>query len=114
MGLALGSELQAQSTDLRRAIAASTRKGMDYLRLKQGTDGAWQRYPGITALAALGFLRNGVGEKDQAIARACAYLASNAKPNGAIYTDSGKAIHIVRKVILRVGAKLDWLILKLH
>jgi hypothetical protein len=23
-------------------------------------------------------------------------------------------IHIIRKVIVRVGAKLDWLILKLH
>lgn len=42
------------------------------------------------------------------------FLAAGAHGNGAIYTDSGKAIHIVRKVILRVGAKLDWLILKLH
>ena len=33
---------------------------------------------------------------------------------GAIYTDSGEPIHILRKVILRVGTKIDWLILKLH
>jgi hypothetical protein len=33
---------------------------------------------------------------------------------GAVYTDSGHAIQILRKVIVRVGAKLDWLILKLH
>ena len=33
---------------------------------------------------------------------------------GAIFTDGGKMIHIVRKVFLRVSAKLDWLILKLH
>jgi len=31
-----------------------------------------------------------------------------------VFTDSGHAIHILRKVIVRVGAKLDWLILKLH
>ena len=27
---------------------------------------------------------------------------------------NGKLIHIVRRVILRVGSKLDWLVLKLH
>ena len=42
------------------------------------------------------------------------FLAAGAHGNGAIYTESGKAIHILRKVILRVGTKLDWLILKLH
>ncbi|HKQ12531.1 MAG TPA: biotin/lipoyl-binding protein [Steroidobacteraceae bacterium] len=42
------------------------------------------------------------------------FLASGAQGGGAVYTDSGAAIHIVRKIILRVGAKIDWLILKLH
>jgi multidrug resistance efflux pump len=42
------------------------------------------------------------------------FLAAGAHGNGAIYTDRGHAIHIVRKVIMRVGTKLDWLILKLH
>jgi hypothetical protein len=42
------------------------------------------------------------------------FLASGAHGMGAIYTDSGHMIHILRKIILRVGAKLDWLILKLH
>ena len=42
------------------------------------------------------------------------FLASGAMGMGAIYTDSGAPIHILRKVILRVGTKLDWLILKLH
>jgi hypothetical protein len=42
------------------------------------------------------------------------FLASGAHGAGAIYTDSGKAIHILRKIIIRIGAKLDWLILKLH
>ena len=36
------------------------------------------------------------------------------RERGAIYTDSGEPIHILRKVIIRVGAKIDWLILKLH
>ena len=42
------------------------------------------------------------------------FLAAGAKGQGAIYTDSGVMIHILRKVIIRVGAKVDWLILKLH
>ena len=42
------------------------------------------------------------------------FLAPGARGNGAIYTNHGEMIHIIRKVILRVGAKLDWLVLKLH
>ncbi len=42
------------------------------------------------------------------------FLAAGAHGTGAVYTDSGQMIHILRKVIVRVGAKLDWLILKLH
>jgi multidrug resistance efflux pump len=48
-------------------------------------------------------------ERDQAL-----FLASGASGAGAVYTDSGKAVHILRKVILRIGTKVDWLILKLH
>src|SRR5262245_15945186 len=42
------------------------------------------------------------------------FLAAGAKGAGAVFTDSGHMIHIIRKVIVRVGAKLDWFILKLH
>jgi multidrug resistance efflux pump len=42
------------------------------------------------------------------------FLAAGARGHAAVFTDSGEMIHIIRKVILRVGAKLDWLILKLH
>jgi multidrug resistance efflux pump len=41
-------------------------------------------------------------------------LAAGAAGAGAIYTDEGKMFHIIRKVIVRVGTKVDWLILKLH
>ncbi len=41
-------------------------------------------------------------------------LAAGAAGAGAIYTDEGKMFHILRKVFLRVGTKVDWLILKLH
>lgn len=42
------------------------------------------------------------------------FLAMGAQGQGAIYTERGALIHIIRKVIIRVGTKLDWLVLKLH
>jgi len=42
------------------------------------------------------------------------FLAAGARGSGAVYSESAEAIHILRKVIVRVGAKIDWLILKLH
>ena len=42
------------------------------------------------------------------------FLPAGAVGNGTIYTEHGAMIHIIRKVIMRVGAKLDYLILKLH
>jgi len=41
-------------------------------------------------------------------------VAAGAAGQAAIYTDSAQAIHILRMVILRVGAYTDYLILKLH
>lgn len=42
------------------------------------------------------------------------FLAAGAHGAGAVFTDSGHAIQILRKVLVRISAKLDWLILKLH
>jgi multidrug resistance efflux pump len=42
------------------------------------------------------------------------FLPAGAVGEGAIYTDHGEAIQIIRRIVLRIGAKLDYLILKLH
>src|SRR5438309_3554628 len=42
------------------------------------------------------------------------FLAAGARGGGAIYTEHGKMIHIVRKVFVRVSAKMDWFVFKLH
>ena len=42
------------------------------------------------------------------------FLAAGARGEGAIYTEHGKIIHIIRKVFVRVSAKLDWFVWKLH
>ncbi len=42
------------------------------------------------------------------------FLAAGARGHGAIYTERGKILHIIRKVFVRVSAKLDWFVAKLH
>jgi multidrug resistance efflux pump len=42
------------------------------------------------------------------------FLPAGAMGHGAVYTDHVEAIQIIRRIILRIGAKLDYLILKLH
>ena len=42
------------------------------------------------------------------------FFPAGAVGEGAIYTQHLAVLHVVRKVILRVGAKLDFLVLKLH
>jgi len=50
-----------------------------------------------------------IEEKDLAT-----FLAAGAAGDAAIYTQHLEAIHIIRKVVLRVGSYLNYLILKLH
>lgn len=50
-----------------------------------------------------------VDEKDREL-----FLAAGAVGDGAIYTNHVAAIHIIRKVILRVGSITNYLVLKLH
>jgi len=50
-----------------------------------------------------------IAERDKAV-----FLAAGAAGDAAIYTDNLHAVHIIRKVILRVGSYLNYLILKLH
>jgi hypothetical protein len=47
--------------------------------------------------------------KDQGL-----FLAAGARGAGAIYTDKGAILHIIRKVFVRVSAKIDWFVFKLH
>lgn len=42
------------------------------------------------------------------------FLAAGAMGHAAIYTESGEAVHIVRKILVRVGSITNYLILKLH
>ena len=42
------------------------------------------------------------------------FLAAGARGDAAIYTESVEAIHILRKVLLRISTKVNYLVLKLH
>ena len=64
--------------------------------------------PGKVGPGTVGTLFFGEGEDAEL------FLAPGARGIGAVYTNSGAMIHILRKVFLRVSSKLDWLIVKLH
>lgn len=72
---------------VRKQVDASAARGIAFLKSIQKPDGSWQNYPGITAIALMGLLRNGVPARDASANRAAEYLAGLAKPDGAIYTD---------------------------
>jgi len=50
-----------------------------------------------------------IADKDRAT-----FLAAGAAGQAAIYTDHLHAVHIIRKVIVRVGSYTNYLVLKLH
>jgi len=50
-----------------------------------------------------------IADKDKEV-----FMAAGSAGNAAIYTERLHAIHIIRKVVLRVGAYINYLILKLH
>jgi multidrug resistance efflux pump len=50
-----------------------------------------------------------VSDKDREL-----FLAAGAAGDAAIYTEHAQAIHILRKVIIRVGSITNYLVLKLH
>ena len=65
---------------------------------------------GITALPPGRYaVKFDIADKDKEL-----FLAAGAAGEAAIYTEHLHAVHIIRKVILRVGSYLNYLILKLH
>lgn len=42
------------------------------------------------------------------------FLAAGVRGQGAIFTDEGVMLHVLRKVFLRVSTKMDWFVFKLH
>lgn len=77
----------------RKKYDAMVSKGIDYLVSKgQADDGSFTRQIGIgvTALAAEALLRHGRSPEDPTVAKALKYLEQNVKPDGGIYSPSGR------------------------
>ena len=74
---------------LKKDISQSIRNGLIFLKNKQETDGSWQHYPAITALALSSFLRAPFefGTQDTFISQAFGFLLANRKADGGIYLD---------------------------
>ena len=63
----------------------------------------------LTAPAQRFAVKFDIADKDKEL-----FLAAGAAGDAAIYTDHAAALHILRKVILRVGSYMNYLVLKLH
>lgn len=88
------ADLQTQSAsptispELRVQLEASIQRGVAYLMKNQKSDGSWEDYPGITALAATAILKqpgNASKKPTPEVRKALAYLVRMAKPDGGIY-----------------------------
>jgi multidrug resistance efflux pump len=63
----------------------------------------------LTAPAQRFAVKFDIADKDKEL-----FLAAGAAGDAAIYTNHAAALHILRKVILRVGSYMNYLVLKLH
>ncbi len=71
-----------------RDVQAVADKAIGYLRKTQSPDGSYSARttgPGVSALVAAGFLRNGVGPADPVVAKTMAFLEKSVKPDGGVY-----------------------------
>lgn len=73
-------KLSAGLTPAREAL----HRGAAYLEKSQASDGSWQHYPGITALAVMAMVA-AHGAKHAAARRGAQFLAGMARPDGGIY-----------------------------
>ena len=73
---------------LQERLKASVDLGLKYLAFRQAPNGSWHNYPGITALVVRALMeshRRYTEEDGPFVRKALAYLASVARPDGAIY-----------------------------
>lgn len=87
---AVSASAQTSSIDekLRDEIHARIDRALKYVSFKQAKNGSWNHYPGITALVVHAMMdshRHYTEEDGPFLKRALQYLASMAKPDGAIY-----------------------------
>jgi squalene-hopene/tetraprenyl-beta-curcumene cyclase len=71
-----------------KELQAVVRKGVDFLRTRQGSDGSFAPRlagPGVSAVVAAALLRNGSSPEDPLVARTLAYLESRVQKDGGIY-----------------------------
>ena len=59
-------------------------KGLQYLRNHQLSNGSWDDSVGVTGLATLAFLNNGIKETDTDVSQAIQFIRNNIQANGSI------------------------------
>lgn len=83
---AVQASVSASSETFAQKINESAARGIAYLRTVQAEDGSFQSQmgTGLTSIAVIGMLSNGVPVDDPMLSKAVDYLKSQAQPDGAI------------------------------
>jgi squalene-hopene/tetraprenyl-beta-curcumene cyclase len=86
------AEVQKSLGPAADALAASRKKGVDYLRSTQADDGSWTipNSPGISGLITASLLESGLKTNDPTVAKALKHLESFVQPDGGIYDAKSK------------------------
>jgi squalene-hopene/tetraprenyl-beta-curcumene cyclase len=86
--LVVADEPAAAPTIDAKTYQQTVDRAVAFLRSKQAADGAFAAYagPGVTAVAATGLMRVGLGPDDPTVAKALKYLEKFVQPDGGIYS----------------------------
>lgn len=86
-GFALAAWGQTGKAPAQADVAAAMRRGFDWLRANQRENGSWsnENYPALTALGLWAFTEGDHGSRSTVCARAAAFVAGFAQPDGGIY-----------------------------
>jgi squalene-hopene/tetraprenyl-beta-curcumene cyclase len=78
-----------RSDSLLRESRANVKMALDWLTEQQLENGSWQDVPAITGLVVRGMINSGIEEynvQSEPVQKGLAYIRSQARPNGGIYT----------------------------
>jgi squalene-hopene/tetraprenyl-beta-curcumene cyclase len=85
--LVLSAPIKVSQSVVRARVAV--KRGVQYLKQVQESDGSWSHYPATTALALIALQRNGYSaHSDPAVARGVRFLLKLQQPNGSICNPS--------------------------
>jgi squalene-hopene/tetraprenyl-beta-curcumene cyclase len=111
-----------QAVEKADPVTIATKRGLDFLRRTQSSDGSWSNNVGISGLATLAFLNDGYNENDSNVQKGVQYILSKVNSDGTISSDSFEVTYETSIAILvlkathnsayanKIATAKDWLV----